>query len=114
MRVTSRVFVDALLRRAAAGGAFAAVVRSGADQGGAIFVQVRAVTHDLYAPAMAGLAAGEQQIDDRRFTKVVSGSEGEVEERMRSETRFDPDLWWVEIEDGEGLSFLDPASLREE
>jgi hypothetical protein len=35
---------------------------------------------------------------------------GDVEERMRREARFDPDLWFVEIEDREARSFLDLAA----
>ena len=30
-----------------------------------------------------------------------------AEERMRREIRFDPDLWFVEVEDRAGRSFLD-------
>jgi hypothetical protein len=33
----------------------------------------------------------------------------DIEERMRRETRFDPDLWLVEIDDREGRHFLDLA-----
>lgn len=113
MRVSSRIFVDALRRRASAGGAFATIVRAGADHGGAVFVQVRGPdAHALYVPAMAGLDREEAPIDDRRFTLALTGSEAEVEERMRGELRFDPDLWWIEIEDGEERPFLDPESLR--
>ena len=116
MRVASRVFVDALRRRASAEGAFATIVRAGADHGGAIFVQVRQPTSNtLYGPAMAGLDRDDEAVgDDRRFTVLMHGDDAAVDERMARERAFDPDLWWVEVEDAQGRPFIDSDALRDE
>ena len=36
----------------------------------------------------------------------------DVEERMKREMRFDPDLWLVEVDDAKGRHFLDLAPAR--
>lgn len=89
-------------------GAFAAVVRRGAEEAGAIFVTVehpdRSV--DLYAPAPQ-TAIGETA-GDRLFQRVLAGASGaEIAARLERERRFDTDLWVVAIEDRDGRPFLD-------
>jgi hypothetical protein len=39
--------------------------------------------------------------------KVMPAAEADVEARLARETRFDPDVWIVEIEDRAGRHFLD-------
>jgi hypothetical protein len=112
MRLKSAIVVSALVRRANGQGAFAAVRRHGAEEAGAIFVKVARLdgTAALYGPAMPSLF-GEEDTGDRRFRAVVApgAPEAEAEARMAREIGFDPDLWFVEIEDREGRHFLELA-----
>ncbi|MBB5751706.1 DUF1491 family protein [Prosthecomicrobium pneumaticum] len=108
-RVTSGFFVAALVRRAFVEGAFAAVTRRGSEEAGAIFVVVDRLdgTADLYGPA-AQTAFGDERPRDRLFRAMETSAERpRVIERLAAETRFDPDLWVVEIEDRAGRAFLD-------
>lgn len=110
MRLKSAIIVSALVRRANGVGAFAAVRRRGAEEAGAIFVKVAQLDGSaaLYGPAMPSLF-GDEDPGDRRFRTVIeAGSpEAEAEARMVREIDFDPDLWFVEIEDREGRHFLE-------
>ena len=109
-RLVSEFFVAALLRRCAVEGVVAVLRRRGAAEAGAIFVKVDRLdgTADLYGPAPQALV--EEGRGDRLFAPVLTAAPPmDVEERMRREARFDSDLWFVEIEDRAGRSFLDLA-----
>jgi hypothetical protein len=111
MRLKSDFIVAALVRRANAEGAFAAVVRRGAPEAGAIFVKVARLdgTADLYAPAPQSVFDDDTG-DVRLFEIVMQGArEHETDTRLLSERKFDPDLWIIEIEDRQGRHFLDLA-----
>lgn len=103
MRLTTDFWVSALIRNVFRTGGFAAVVKRGATEAGAVFVTMRnrfgEVT--LFGPA----AQADYQTakpDDRLFTQMIAaGSEEAVEARLVKEARFDPDIWVVEIEPGE-------------
>ncbi|MBS9478811.1 DUF1491 family protein [Ancylobacter radicis] len=113
MRLKSAIWVSALIRRANGAGAFAAVRRRGSEEAGAIFVKACRLdgTAALYGPAMPSLS-GDSEPGERLFAEIVPAGSLEVdcEERMRREIRFDPDLWFVEIEDRDGRHFLDIVS----
>lgn len=103
MRVTSELWVSALVRRVFAAGGFAAVVRRGASEAGAIFVVTRdrlgAAT--LFGPAPQS-AYNVADSDERQFgTLMVDAQAGEVDARVAKELRFDTDIWVVEIEPGQ-------------
>lgn len=112
MRLKSAIWVSALLRRANGAGAFAAVRRRGSEEAGAIFVKVlkQDGTAALYGAALPSLKE-EAQPGVRLFSAIVPEGtpEAESEKRMAREISFDPDLWFVEIEDREGRHFLDIA-----
>ena len=84
--------------------------RAGAEEAGAIFVKIARLdgTAMLLAPAPQS-AFDEARPGDRRFAPVVEGfvPEAEIEKRLSSELKFDPDLWIVEVEDRAGRHFLD-------
>lgn len=113
MRLKSAIWVSALIRRANGAGAFAAVRRRGAEEAGAVFVKATRLdgTATLYGPAMPSLDS-DYEPGERLFAAIVpeGSTELDCEERMRREIRFDPDLWFVEIEDREGRHFLDTVS----
>ncbi len=111
MRLKSGIWASALIRRANGAGAFAMMRRRGAEEAGAIFVKVTRPdgTAALYGPALASL---EAEPGERRFEALLPPGtpEPEVESRMAREAGYDSDLWFIEIEDREGRSFLDLAA----
>jgi hypothetical protein len=99
MRVTTEFYVSALVRRVFASGGFAAVERHGAREAGAVFIRqrFRDGRESLYGPAPQS-SFGEDD-DDRRFEpRVTRGDAADCEAVLTRETRFDPDLWLVELE----------------
>ncbi|MGE0046869.1 MAG: DUF1491 family protein [Hyphomonadaceae bacterium] len=101
----TEIWVQALIRRAEVGGAFAAVTRRGDPDGGATLVKVATLDGRarLYAPARDGegeriwldLSAGPLGVEERA-----------IDEYARKRWEKDPDLWIVEIEDRAGRTFL--------
>jgi hypothetical protein len=102
MRVITELWVSALLRRVFGSGGFAAVVKRGAAEAGAVFV----VSRDrlggiaLFGPAPQ-TSYGTGRPDERFFSRLDEGSDAEkLDARLEREKRFDPDIWIVEIEAG--------------
>jgi hypothetical protein len=113
MRVTTDLWVSALLRRVFAGGGFAAVVRRGAAEAGAVFVLSRDRLGGvaLYGPAPQ-TAYGQAKPDERLFDRLEPVASAEaLEKKLERESRFDPDIWIVEIEAGT-TSVEDLIALR--
>ena len=113
MRLTSDFWVSAYLRRCFAEGIMGAVVKRGATEAGAVFIKVNRLdgTADLYGPA-AQLHFSERKPSERLFSPVHGEgpvAETEIDAKLQRETKFDPDLWIVEIEDRDGRHFLDLA-----
>jgi len=109
MRIRSDFWVSAHLRRCGVEGLDAVLRRRGAAEAGAIFVKVDRLdgTASLYGPAPQSMV---EDVGGRLFTPVLEAAPVlDVEERMRREIRFDPDLWWIEIADRAGRHFLDLA-----
>ena len=109
MRVTSALWVSAYVRRVFVEGAFAAVMRRGAEEAGAIFVIIDRLdgTVDLYGQAPQS-AFGEERPSDRLFYRILEGVDREASgARIASEMRFDPDLWLIDVEERSGRSFLE-------
>ncbi len=112
MRLKSGIWVAAYVRRCDVEGVFAAVRRRGADEAGAIFIKINRLdgTATLYGPAPQ-TAFDEAKPADRMFSAVLGGAQpapdADVEARLTREIRFDPDLWFVEVEDRAGRHFLD-------
>ncbi len=108
-RVRSDFWVAAHLRRCAAAGVDAVLRRRGAAEAGAIFVTLDRLdgTADLFGPTPQSLVA---DTGGRRFTPVLSAvPTPNANSRIARELRFDPDLWWIEIEDRAGRHLLDLA-----
>ncbi len=103
MLLSTDIWVGALIRRAEAGGAFAAVVRKGDARAGAVLVKV------LNRPAgTARLFAEATRMDGERIwmQPAPSDQEGELDAYISRAVRVDPDVWVVEIDDREGRHFL--------
>ncbi len=110
-RIRSDFWVSAHLRLCAVKGIDAVLRRRGADEAGAIFISVDRLDGrvDLLGPAPQSLL-GEDD-GGRLFTPVlIEASPIEVEDRMRRELRFDPDLWWIAVDDRQGRSLTETRS----
>ena len=96
MRLTSETWVSALVRRIHGEGGFAAILRRGNDQAGAVFITIRERDGSvrLLLPAPQSL----METDERRFVERNVADEDEVGRILASEQRFDSDLWVVEVE----------------
>lgn len=107
-RLRSDIVVAAILRRAQIAGATAVLRRRGAGEAGAIFISVDYLDghNDLYAPAPPRMDDGDDLV--RRFDIILSHvTPLEINDRIAKETKFDTDLWWVEIEDRQGRNFAE-------
>jgi hypothetical protein len=108
-RLRSDFWVAAHFRRCRVEGVDAVLRRRGAAEAGAVFVKVDRLdgTANLYGPAPQSL------LDDgggRLFASILEAAPApDVDDRMSREIRFDPDLWWIEIEDRAGRHLLDLA-----
>lgn len=103
MRLSTDIWAGALIRRAQLAGAFATVVRKGDEHGGAVMVKSynpRTRQARLYAQALGG--DGEPVWMQPR----PGDGEAELDAYVQRAARIDPDLWLIEIEDGEGRHFL--------
>lgn len=111
LRVTSDLWVSALVRRIFGAGGFAAVERRGAAEAGAIMIVRRDRTGELrlYMPAPQ-TSYDEAKPQDRLFVEVPAVDEEEVGRRLERELRFDPDMWVVEVETDEKL-FAETVSV---
>ena len=103
-RLKSEIRVAAQLRRAAAAGAFATVVRKGDADAGAIAIKVYlgGGAARLYVEAR-----DEKGCSIWREPLGGPASEAAIDQFLDKETRFDRDLWIVEIEDREGRIFTE-------
>jgi hypothetical protein len=109
-RLRSDFWVAAYLRRCAVEGVPAVLRRRGAAEAGAIFVKLDHLngTASLFGPAPQSLL--DNDAGERLFTPIITESTPlDVEERMKREFRFDPDLWLVEVDDAQGRHFLELA-----
>lgn len=108
MRLKSKIYVQALIRRAEVQGAAAFVVRSGAVEAGAVFIKINRLDGncDVLGPSQRLGAEGEIE---RIWTRPLGDgvSEEKAEEYFSRQLKFDPDIWVVEIEDREGRGFVD-------
>jgi hypothetical protein len=106
-RLKSRLWVEALLRRCQGEGKFGAVLHSGADEAGAVYVAINHLndTYDLLGPP-AGSSHDEE--GTRIFRKAIGkpASWDEVRDFIARQRKFDSDIWVVEIEDRGGLANL--------
>ncbi|MGB2179055.1 MAG: DUF1491 family protein [Hyphomonas sp.] len=104
-RLPTRLWVEALIRRAEVAGASGFIVQHGDDSRGDVLVKVARLdgTAAAYTPSMA-------MDGDRIFLNLaaqgIGPEEREVDEYVARARKRDGDLWVVEIEDKEGRHFL--------
>ena len=103
MRLSSDIWVYALIRRVELGGCFATLVRKGDARGGAVLVKTldrRTGEGRLWSEATR--ADGEAIW----MQPVASVLEADLDAYVERAARIDPDIWVVEIEDADGRRFL--------
>jgi hypothetical protein len=115
MRVKSELWVRAYLRRCQAEGVSAVVARRGDEAAGAIFICVDRLdgTVTLYGPAPAGVEGSETE---RRWVSCLHpepARSAEASAYLARQSRFDSDLWIIEIEDKRGRHFLGDDAIEE-
>ena len=104
-RLPSRLWVEALVRRAEVAGASGFIVQRGDDARGDILVKVARLdgTAAVYTPSM-------DMEGDRIFLNLaaqgIGPEERQVDEYVARARQRDSDLWVVEIEDRQGRHFL--------
>ena len=97
------------MRKETARGAFVTVVKQGAQQAGAVFVIHNHLdgTLDLYGPAPQ-VFFDEKSDGDRAFELIFEHTNQQaIDDYMSKQSNFDPDLWLVETESGNGDITLD-------
>jgi hypothetical protein len=103
MLLPSDFWVQALIRRAEAGGAHAAVLRRGDDRAGAVLVKVvnrREGWARLYAQAL------RREGEEVWMQPVQAADEATLDAYADRAWSRDPDIWVVEIDDPKGRHFL--------
>lgn len=102
-RVKSVIQVQAIIRRAELSGAHAFLVRRGSEEAGALFIKVSRLDGTCTVLNQARRGEGELIWAKPLGEKA---DEATVNAWLERQTRFDPDLWILEIEDREGRAFL--------
>lgn len=106
MRLSTDIWVYALLRRAELAGAFATLLRKGDARGGAVLVKsIDRKTGEARLWAEATRGDGEAVW----MQPVASTVEADLDAYIARAARIDPDVWVVEIEDADGRRFLTEA-----
>lgn len=100
MRLTSDMFVSALMRRVFNDGGYCAVEKKGAHDAGAIFIRVihKDGCESLYGPAPQSFLSNELDSSERLFEcRLSHATPLDVSELMAKEQRFDHDIWILDI-----------------
>lgn len=104
MRLTSAMWFAVFMLKETARGAYVSVVKSGAQQAGAIFIIQNQLNglFNLYSPAPQSLIEIEDD-DDRMFECVLKDvGQEQVDTYLQKQQNFDPDIWVIETESGVG------------
>ena len=103
-RLPAAVEAAALVRRAAAGGGFAAILKKGdADRGALLLMVSSRGRHVACLERMLDLTGGYRW---RRVGPGESAESQEVAGFLAKRTRFDADLWAIELDIAEAERFI--------
>ena len=84
------------------------VVAHGDNDAGAVLVKV----NTLDGQARALHRSYDLMSGARTWVELIHGAERDVDEAIRRQQGFDPDLWVIELEDRQGRHLLDEAGLE--
>lgn len=93
-RLATATWVSALIRRASAAGAFAAVLRRGDAAAGAVILVAR---HRDGAVAAYARIGGGAQARWQRAASAPPGDPAVVDKYLATQARYDDDLWAIEL-----------------
>ena len=100
-RLKTNIRAAALIRRAQSAGAFAAVLRRGDPDAGALWVILRQGPKLMRYTEQMSMSGGRDWFEDGPF------EEADLQLKTNKAVDRDPDLWVVEVEDRQGRAFLD-------
>jgi hypothetical protein len=106
-RLTTDFWVRAYLRRLEIAHIPAFVTARGDATAGAVLVKCAT----LDGRARAFQRSFDLMTGGRAWVALTEGAEGEVDQAVRRQRGFDPDLWVIEIESREGRTLLDEEGL---
>ena len=95
-RLAAGVEVSALVRRAAAEGDFATVVKQGDPERGALLLQV--TSRGRHAAFLERVLAPEGNYEWHTVGPGESQGSAEIRDFLARRTRFDADLWLIELD----------------
>lgn len=105
MRITSSLFVSALMQEQRSRGNFTTVINKGSPDAGAIFI-VHLGLHgksDFYGPVPQSFLSG-LDATERYFEVLLSQvDQQEIDLCIEKQKKFDPDCWVIEIESNQNL-----------
>jgi len=107
-RLTADFWVHAYLARLRFQDIPAFVVTHGDDTAGAVLVKL----NTLNGHAVAYQRSFDLMSGERKWVELSSGSEGDVDDAIRRQRSFDPDLWVIEVEDRLGRHLLGEEGLE--
>lgn len=107
VRLTAELWVQAYLTRLRLSDLPAFVVARGDSTAGAVIVKQN--------PLDGTAKAFQRSIDiftgNRMWVSLAEGSESEVDDVIKRQMQFDPDLWVIEVEDRDRRHLLDEPGL---
>ena len=106
-RLTTEIWIAAYLTRCRLATIPAFIVQKGDPTAGAVIVKL----NTLDGGACSYQRSFDLMSGERRWVVLAEGPEPPVDESIRKQRSFDPDLWVVEIEDREGRHLLDEPGL---
>lgn len=105
MKLRTDVWVAALIRRAQAGGAFAAVLHKGDETAGDAAVKV-ALMDGRARVYVAQASMDGDRVWLQPLGEASASPEADADAYLTRRREQDPDMWIVEIEDREGRNFI--------
>lgn len=108
-RLTSEFWVQAYLTRLRLTDIPAFVTAHGDNTAGAVLVKL----NTLDGQAVAYQRSFDLMSGDRTWVELAKGAERDVDEAIRRQRGFDPDLWVIEVEDRAGRHLLDQPGLAD-
>lgn len=108
-RLRAELWVRAYLRRLELSNIPAYVAARGQAESGAVMVKCATLDGQarLYTRRFDYVA------DAEAWSVLAEGEEAGVDESIRKQRHFDPDLWVIEIESRDGRTLLDEEGLRD-
>lgn len=108
-RLTTRLWVSALVRRCNVQGVSATVIRHGYDEAGSVLLLAR--RRDGMCKLFGATLQGDGQRAWLPLTGREAAAEADANVLIEKQKRFDPDLWVVEIETDTPQEFIDEIVL---